>query len=44
MNLQRCPDPSAFARLNYVHVLQSWRNIEATAAHAVALRATKAGS
>lgn len=25
MNLQRCPDPRAFERANYVHVLQSWR-------------------
>jgi dihydroorotate dehydrogenase (fumarate) len=24
MNLQRCPDPQAFARVNYVHVLQGW--------------------
>ncbi len=43
MNLQRCPDPNAFARLNYVHVLQSWRNIEATAARAGALRGAKVG-
>ncbi|MCC7011224.1 MAG: dihydroorotate dehydrogenase-like protein [Planctomycetes bacterium] len=25
MNLERCPDPRAFERANYVHVLQSWR-------------------
>jgi dihydroorotate dehydrogenase (fumarate) len=25
MNLQRCPDPKAFERTNYMHLLQSWR-------------------
>ncbi|RLB46552.1 MAG: dihydroorotate dehydrogenase-like protein [Deltaproteobacteria bacterium] len=25
MNLQRCPDPRAFTRANYIHVLGSWR-------------------
>jgi dihydroorotate dehydrogenase (fumarate) len=25
MNLQRCPDPSAFERANYIKILQSWR-------------------
>jgi len=25
INLRRCPDPRAFERANYVHVLQSWR-------------------
>ena len=25
MSLQRCPDPAAFERANYLHVLQSWR-------------------
>ncbi|MBI3784331.1 MAG: dihydroorotate dehydrogenase-like protein [Deltaproteobacteria bacterium] len=25
MNLQRCPDPTAFERANYMRVLQSWR-------------------
>ena len=25
MSLQRCPDPQAFERGNYVRVLQSWR-------------------
>jgi dihydroorotate dehydrogenase (fumarate) len=25
MSLQRCPDPSAFERANYMRVLQSWR-------------------
>ena len=24
MNLIRCPDPKAFARANYMHILQSW--------------------
>jgi dihydroorotate dehydrogenase (fumarate) len=24
MNLVRCPDPKAFARANYMHILQSW--------------------
>jgi dihydroorotate dehydrogenase (fumarate) len=28
MNLQRCPDPKAFARANYVGVLQSWHDAE----------------
>lgn len=39
MNLQRCPDPKAFSRTNYLHVLQSWRGVEETAAHTLALRA-----
>ena len=26
MNLERCPDPETFGRLNYVHVLHSWRS------------------
>ena len=25
MNLERCPDPSAFERANYIRILQSWR-------------------
>jgi len=25
MNLQRCPDPAAFERANYIRILQSWR-------------------
>jgi dihydroorotate dehydrogenase (fumarate) len=25
MNLQRCPDPAAFERANYIKILQSWR-------------------
>jgi dihydroorotate dehydrogenase (fumarate) len=25
MNLAHCPDPGAFERANYVHILQSWR-------------------
>jgi len=25
MNLMKCPDPRAFERANYMHVLQSWR-------------------
>jgi len=25
MSLLRCPDPAAFERANYLHVLQSWR-------------------
>ena len=29
MNLRRCPNPHAFERANYVHVLQSW-NFERT--------------
>jgi hypothetical protein len=24
MNLARCPDPKAYERANYIHVLQSW--------------------
>ena len=28
MNAQRCPDPKAFARANYVQLLQDWRHIE----------------
>jgi len=38
MNLQRCPDPQAFARANYLHVLQSWRSVEDSAARLTALR------
>lgn len=38
MNLQRCPDPQAFARMNYVHVLQSWREAEAAAERSGTLR------
>ena len=26
MSLQRCPDPSAFSRANYMRMLQSWRS------------------
>ncbi|HEX9639084.1 MAG TPA: dihydroorotate dehydrogenase-like protein [Acidobacteriota bacterium] len=26
MSLQRCPDPTAYERGNYVHILQSWRD------------------
>jgi dihydroorotate dehydrogenase (fumarate) len=26
MNLEKCPDPSAFERANYLRVLQSWRD------------------
>lgn len=26
MSLQRCPDPGAFERANYMQILQSWRN------------------
>lgn len=29
MNLDRCPDPSAFERSNYMKVLQSWRGLSA---------------
>ncbi|MFN0006687.1 MAG: dihydroorotate dehydrogenase-like protein [Planctomycetota bacterium] len=25
MSLERCPDPRAFERANYIHILQSWR-------------------
>jgi dihydroorotate dehydrogenase (fumarate) len=25
MNLQRCPDPAAFERANYIRILQSWK-------------------
>jgi dihydroorotate dehydrogenase (fumarate) len=39
MNLQRCPDPKAFARANYLHVLQSWQGIEQSAARTLSLRA-----
>ncbi len=28
MSLLRCPDPAAFERANYLHVLQSWRGVE----------------
>jgi hypothetical protein len=31
MNLQRCPDPKAFERANYVDVLHSWRDAEEAA-------------
>jgi dihydroorotate dehydrogenase (fumarate) len=24
MSLARCPDPKAFERANYMHILQSW--------------------
>ena len=24
MNLARCPDPAAYERANYIHLLQSW--------------------
>jgi dihydroorotate dehydrogenase (fumarate) len=34
MNLKRCPDPRAFTRANYVHILQSWRSLEEPAARA----------
>jgi dihydroorotate dehydrogenase (fumarate) len=27
MSLQRCPDPAAFERANYMRVLQSWRGL-----------------
>jgi dihydroorotate dehydrogenase (fumarate) len=29
MSLLRCPDPAAFERANYLHVLQSWRRQDA---------------
>jgi dihydroorotate dehydrogenase (fumarate) len=38
MNAQRCPDPKAFARANYVHILQDWRQVEHTAARISELR------
>jgi dihydroorotate dehydrogenase (fumarate) len=38
MNLQRCPDPRAFARANYLHVLQSWRSVEDAAERVTTLR------
>jgi dihydroorotate dehydrogenase (fumarate) len=38
MNLQRCPDPQAFARANYLQVLQSWRGVEDSTARVTALR------
>jgi dihydroorotate dehydrogenase (fumarate) len=25
MGLQKCPDPKAFERANYMHILQSWQ-------------------
>jgi hypothetical protein len=25
MSLTRCPDPKAYERLNYMHILQNWR-------------------
>jgi dihydroorotate dehydrogenase (fumarate) len=24
LNLERCPDPAAYERANYMHLLQSW--------------------
>jgi dihydroorotate dehydrogenase (fumarate) len=27
MNLERCPNPSAYARTNYMRVLGSWRGL-----------------
>jgi dihydroorotate dehydrogenase (fumarate) len=30
MNLARCPDPAAFERANYIHVLQGWKPRKAT--------------
>ncbi len=44
MNLQRCPDPKAFARANYVNVLQSWRDVEAAAGRVLALRTGEEGA
>lgn len=41
MNLERCPDPQAFTRANYVQVLQSWRSVEDAAARLPALRARR---
>jgi dihydroorotate dehydrogenase (fumarate) len=29
MSLQRCPDPAAYQRANYIRLLQSWRVEEA---------------
>jgi dihydroorotate dehydrogenase (fumarate) len=42
MSYARCPDPKAFARVNYVKVLQSWRAAEDTASRTLALRRDKA--
>ena len=25
MSLTRCPDPKAYERVNYMHILQNWR-------------------
>jgi dihydroorotate dehydrogenase (fumarate) len=25
MSLTRCPDPKAYERINYMHILQNWR-------------------
>ena len=25
LSLARCPDPAAYERANYIHILQSWR-------------------
>ena len=38
MNAQRCPDPKAFARANYVQLLQDWRHVEDAAARVPELR------
>ena len=38
MNLQRCPDAKAFARINYVHLLQGWRGVEEATERMLALR------
>ena len=38
MSYARCPDPKAFARVNYIKVLQSWRGAEDAAARTLALR------
>ena len=27
MSLLRCPDPAAYERLNYIHILQNWRGL-----------------
>jgi dihydroorotate dehydrogenase (fumarate) len=40
MNLQHCPDPQAYARANYIHVLQSWRSAEHAATGTQTLRAS----
>jgi dihydroorotate dehydrogenase (fumarate) len=41
MSYARCPDPKAFARVNYVKVLQSWRSAEDAAARTPGLRRDK---